>query len=128
MLAAPIRRGAVLAGKLLTSLALGVISMGVLALTTHFLLDAHWGDPLGVAILIGAGVVAATAVMALVVTFRAHAGPGRGLARWANDAFSKLIEHGGDLAAVLLQVSADRLRHRRPRRRHLYLGRRLTVA
>jgi ABC-2 type transport system permease protein len=69
MLAAPIRRGAVLAGKLLTSLALGVISMGVLALTTHFLLDAHWGDPLGVAILIGAGVVAATAVMALVVTF-----------------------------------------------------------
>jgi ABC-2 type transport system permease protein len=69
MLVAPIRRGAVLAGKLLTSLALGVISMGVLALTTHFLLDAHWGDPLGVAILIGAGVVAATAVMALVVTF-----------------------------------------------------------
>ncbi len=69
MLVAPIARSSVLAGKLLTSLALGVISMVVLALATHFLLDAHWGNPLGVAILIGAGVVAATAVMALVATF-----------------------------------------------------------
>jgi ABC-2 type transport system permease protein len=42
--------------------------MVVLAVMTHFLLDAHWGDPLGVALLIGAGVVAATAVMALVAT------------------------------------------------------------
>ena len=57
------------AGKLLTSLVLGVVSMAVLALATHFLLDAHWGNPLGVAILIVAGVLAATAVMALVATF-----------------------------------------------------------
>jgi ABC-2 type transport system permease protein len=69
MLVAPIPRGAVLAGKLLTSLALGVVSMTVLALATHFLLNAHWGNPLGVAILIGSGVLAATAVMALVATF-----------------------------------------------------------
>ncbi|HEX7441090.1 MAG TPA: ABC transporter permease [Caldimonas sp.] len=69
MLAAPIRRGSVLGGKLLTSLALGVISMAVLALATHFLLHAHWGNPFGVAILICAGVLAATAVMALVATF-----------------------------------------------------------
>ena len=69
MLVAPIPRSAVLAGKLLTSLALGVISMAVLAVATHFLLNAHWGNPLGVAILIGAGVLAATAVMALVATF-----------------------------------------------------------
>ncbi len=68
MLAAPIRRSAVLAGKLLTSLVLGVLSMGVLVFTTHFLLGAQWGNPLGVAILITAGVVAATAVMALVAT------------------------------------------------------------
>ena len=68
MLAAPIRRGAVLAGKLLTSLVLGVVSMAVLAIATHFLLGAHWGNPLGVAMLIVAGVLAATAVMALVAT------------------------------------------------------------
>ena len=57
LLAAPIPRSAALAGKLLTSLSLGAVSMGVLALATHFLLGAHWGDPLGVAILIAAGVL-----------------------------------------------------------------------
>ena len=68
MLVAPIRRGAVLVGKLLTSLALGVISMTALAVATHFLLSAHWGNILGVALLIAAGVLAATAVMTLVAT------------------------------------------------------------
>ena len=68
MLVAPIRREAVLAGKLLTSLVLGFVSMVVLALATHFLLSAHWGNVLGVLILIGAGVLAATAVMTLVAT------------------------------------------------------------
>jgi ABC-2 type transport system permease protein len=68
MLVAPIRRGSVLGGKLLTSVALGALSMSVLAVTTHLLLGADWGDPLGVALLIGAGVLAATAVMALVAT------------------------------------------------------------
>jgi ABC-2 type transport system permease protein len=68
MLVAPVHRSAVLGGKLLTSLVLGVLSMSVLALATHFLLGAHWGNPLGVAILIVTGVVAATAVMALVAT------------------------------------------------------------
>jgi len=68
MLAAPIPRSAVLAGKLTTSVALGVISMTVLAVATRFLLGAHWGNPLGVAILIACGVVAATSVMALVAT------------------------------------------------------------
>jgi ABC-2 type transport system permease protein len=51
MLVAPIRRGAVLGGKLLTSLVLGVISLAVLALATHFLLHARWvgvvGDRVG---------------------------------------------------------------------------------
>jgi linearmycin/streptolysin S transport system permease protein len=68
MLVAPIHRSAVLTGKLLTSLVLGVMSMAVLALATHLLLSAHWGNVLGVAILIAAGVLAATAVMALVAT------------------------------------------------------------
>ena len=68
ILVAPIPRVAVLAGKLLTSILLGVVSMTVLALATHFLLDAHWGNPVGVAILIVSGVLAATAVMTLVAT------------------------------------------------------------
>ena len=68
MLVAPIRRSTILAGKLLTSLVLGFLSMVVLAVATHFLISAHWGNPLGVALLIAAGVIAATAVMALVAT------------------------------------------------------------
>lgn len=68
MLVAPIHRSAVLAGKLLTSIVLGLLSMTVLALATHFLLSAHWGNVFGVAILIAAGVLAATAVMALIAT------------------------------------------------------------
>ncbi len=68
MLVAPIHRNAVIVGKLLTSLVLGFVSMVVLALATHFLLAAHWGNVLGVLILIAAGVVAATAVMTLVAT------------------------------------------------------------
>ncbi len=68
MLAAPIHRKTVLAGKLITSLVLGFVSMAVLALATHFLISARWGNALGVVFLIAAGVLAATAVMALVAT------------------------------------------------------------
>ena len=68
MLVAPIRQSTVLIGKLITSLVLGVASMTALALATHFLLSAHWGDPVGVSLLIISGVIAATAIMALVAT------------------------------------------------------------
>jgi linearmycin/streptolysin S transport system permease protein len=68
MLVAPIRPRAVLVGKLLTSLVLGFLSMAVLALATHFLISAHWGNVLGVVILIATGVLAATCVMTLVAT------------------------------------------------------------
>ncbi len=69
LLAAPIPRRAILVGKLITSLVLGFASMAVLALATRFLLSAHWGNALGVGILILAGVLAATAVMTFVATF-----------------------------------------------------------
>ena len=68
LLAAPIPRASILGGMVLTCFALGVVSMTVLALATHFLFGARWGDPLGVALLIMAGVLAATAVMSLVAT------------------------------------------------------------
>lgn len=68
MLAAPISRRSILAGKAMTSLVLGFVSMTVLALITRYALGAHWGNPLGVAVLIACAVLAATAVTALVTT------------------------------------------------------------
>jgi ABC-2 type transport system permease protein len=68
LLAAPIRRPSILAGKMLTSLILGVFSMGVLVAATTLLFGASWGNPLGVAVLIVAAVVAAMGIMALVAT------------------------------------------------------------
>jgi ABC-2 type transport system permease protein len=69
LLAAPVSRASVLAGKLLTSFAVGVASMGVLAVGTSLLVGADWGEPLGVAVLVVAGVLAATGVVALVASF-----------------------------------------------------------
>lgn len=68
LLAAPIGRGAILSGKLLASFLLGILSMTVLIVTTALLMDAHWGDPIGVGLLVVAGVLSALAIMAFVAT------------------------------------------------------------
>jgi linearmycin/streptolysin S transport system permease protein len=68
LLAAPIGRASILGGKVLTSFLLGIISMAVLILATGVFLGAHWGNPAGVAILVLAGVAAATSVVVLVAT------------------------------------------------------------
>lgn len=68
LLAAPIGRGSILGGKLLTSFVLGVLSMTTLIVATSLLLGARWGSPLGVGLLVVAGVLAAMGVMALVAT------------------------------------------------------------
>jgi ABC-2 type transport system permease protein len=68
LLAAPIPRSVILWGKLAASFVVGVVSMGVLVVATQLLLGARWGNPLGVAALVVAGVLAATGVMALVAT------------------------------------------------------------
>ncbi|MGE5289350.1 MAG: ABC transporter permease [Micromonosporaceae bacterium] len=68
LLAAPIRRGSIIGGKVLTSFLLGIVSMAVLILATGLFLGAHWGNPAGVAILVLAGVTAATSVVVLVAT------------------------------------------------------------
>ncbi|MCC6223653.1 MAG: ABC transporter permease [Thermoleophilia bacterium] len=68
LVAAPIQRGSILGGKLLTSFVLGLVSMVVLAVTTSLLLGADWGDPVGVALVLLAGVLAAIGVMALIAT------------------------------------------------------------
>ena len=69
LLAAPVRRTSILVGKLLTSIVLGVVSLTVLVVGTSLLLGARWGDPLGVALLILAGVLAGTGITSLVASF-----------------------------------------------------------
>jgi ABC-2 type transport system permease protein len=69
LVAAPISRASILGGKVLTSFLVGVISMTVLWLATSYLFGASWGNPVGVVILIVAGVLAATGVTALVASF-----------------------------------------------------------
>jgi ABC-2 type transport system permease protein len=109
MLVAPIHRNAVLVGKLLTSLVLGFVSMVVLALATHFLLSAHWGNVLGVLILIGSGVLAATAVMTLVATLARTPDQAQSwqtmvalVLGMLGDSFFPVAQAGGLLAALSL--------------------------
>jgi ABC-2 type transport system permease protein len=66
LLAAPISRRSIVAGKALTSFVLGIVSMAVLVVGTTLLLGASWGNWLGVAILVLAGVIAATGIMFVV--------------------------------------------------------------
>lgn len=68
LLAAPVSRVSVLAGKLLVSVLVGLISMAVLVVATSVLLGANWGNPVGVALLVVAGVLAATGVMSIVTS------------------------------------------------------------
>ncbi len=66
LLAAPIRGESVIAGKAILSFLLGVLSMAILAGATTLLIGAEWGNPLGVAVLIAAGVLSGVGIMALV--------------------------------------------------------------
>jgi len=68
LLAAPVARASILGGKLVTSFLLGVVSMTVLIVGTSVLMGASWGDPVGVGLLVVAGVLAATGIMAVVAT------------------------------------------------------------
>jgi ABC-2 type transport system permease protein len=84
--AAPIGHASIVAGKALLSFALGVISMTVLVVATHFLMGAVWGPPLGVALLIVAGVLAATSIIGLVA------------------AVAKTPEGAGNLASIIAVI------------------------
>ncbi|HEX6580924.1 MAG TPA: ABC transporter permease [Actinomycetota bacterium] len=68
LLVAPVRPSSVLAGKALASLAMGLVSTTLLVLASSWLLDADWGDPLGVVLLVLGGVLAAVGVTSLVAT------------------------------------------------------------
>lgn len=71
LLAAPIGPGSVLMGKVITAFALGALSMAILIVATTWLpfMEAQWGDSVGVAVLVVAGVLSAMGVMLLVAAF-----------------------------------------------------------
>jgi ABC-2 type transport system permease protein len=69
LMAAPIRPSTVLIGKGLASFSVGALSTGLLVVATTLMLDADWGPPVGVVILVLVGVATAVAVTSLVATF-----------------------------------------------------------
>lgn len=73
LLAAPINPMALLVGKSLSSVIMGLFSMAVLVVATTLLLGASWGNPLGVAVLSLAGVLAAMGVGLIVGSFASSA-------------------------------------------------------
>jgi ABC-2 type transport system permease protein len=58
----------VIGGKALASFVLGLVSTTLLVVATTWLIGAEWGDPLGVALLVLGGVLAAVGVTAMVAT------------------------------------------------------------
>ena len=69
LLAAPIPRYAVVVGKMLVAYLVGVAAMAVLIVASSLLLGAHWGNPVGVALLVLAATAAAEGIMAVVAAF-----------------------------------------------------------
>lgn len=66
LLVAPMRPAWIIAGKSLASFVVGLVSMTALVLASTWLLGAGWGNPLGVGLLVVAGVLAAMGLTALV--------------------------------------------------------------
>ena len=88
LMAAPIGRLSVVGGKAILAFLLGVISMTTLVVATSlpFLLNANWGAPPGVALLVVAGVLSAVGIMGLVASF------------------AKTAEGAGNLGAIIAVV------------------------
>ena len=68
LLVAPVNPSSVIGGKALASFALGLVSTTLLVVATTWLIGAEWGNPLGVALLVLGGVLAAVGVTAMVAT------------------------------------------------------------
>jgi ABC-2 type transport system permease protein len=69
MLSAPLHWWSILAGKLIVSMVLALVSMGVIILGTGLLLGATWGDPVALLVLVLSAALAATGVSLLTVAF-----------------------------------------------------------
>jgi ABC-2 type transport system permease protein len=68
LLVAPVRPAWILGGKVVAGFAVGLVSMAALILASTVFLDADWGPPLGVVLLVLFGVAAAVGLTALVAT------------------------------------------------------------
>lgn len=68
LMAAPIARVSLIAAKAILAFVIGVVAMGVLVVATTLLMGANWGAPLGVAILVIAGVLSAVGIMGVVAS------------------------------------------------------------
>jgi ABC-2 type transport system permease protein len=79
MLAAPVSARAVLAGKVLVSVVLGVVSVAIVAVGTTVLMGASWGDPVAVAALVGSIALAASGIALLAVGFTRNEDQASGL-------------------------------------------------
>ena len=86
--AAPISQVSIVASKAILAFILGVVSMAVLVVATSldFLMGAEWGAPLGVAILVVAGVLSAVGIMGLVASV------------------AKTAEGAGNLASIIAVI------------------------
>jgi ABC-2 type transport system permease protein len=68
LVAAPIPPWTIVAGKAIGSFILGVVAMAVIVVASSLLLSAEWGNPIGVAALIVAAVLAAMGITAMITT------------------------------------------------------------
>lgn len=64
--AAPIPRWAILVGKAMTSFLLGMVALSVVAVASTFLMDADWGNPVGLLVLFAAVTLASTSLLGIV--------------------------------------------------------------
>ncbi len=86
LLVAPMTRMQLLLGKTASSVVTGLVSMAVLVIGTTLLMGADWGNPLGVALLSLAGVLAATGLAIFLATL------------------AKTAEQAGNFGAILAMV------------------------
>jgi ABC-2 type transport system permease protein len=68
LLVAPLRPAWIIVGKVVAGFLVGLVSMGTLVVATTLFLDAEWGHPAGVALLVLFGVGSAVGLTALVAT------------------------------------------------------------
>ena len=69
LLVAPIRVATIVGGKAIVSFVLGIVSMTILIVASSLLIGADWGNPVGVGLLVIAGVTAATGLMMVIAAF-----------------------------------------------------------
>jgi len=71
--AAPIPRWSVIVGKAITSFLVAIVAMAILIVVSSLLIGANWGNPIAVALLVIAGVLAGVGIMSLAGSFASTA-------------------------------------------------------